>query len=337
MKNKLPLIIAIVILLAGFTILLLNALTPPANPVSVPPDCGQLRIYVINVSQADAILIITPKNKTILIDAGSEMKPHSADAAIVFLKQHNISHLDAVIATHYHEDHIGGMPAAFNAFTIASVYDNGNCGNYSSNVQKSFQQYAALHQHVVVQHDMDLSIDSCIQAKLIAPYDRPEGCWNSAKTTANENENSVVLHITYGNTSFLLAGDCEQHCEQILAARSDIRSDFLKIDHHGSATSSTMPFLQAVDAKYFAVSTSMNRSVTDGYFHPRQAALENIYAAGGREGNFFRTDLNGDVAVVSDGSRIIVTPQAGTDECSLFSGYSSTDVSSYKSVIPECG
>ncbi len=299
---------------------------PPAKPI--PPGCGLLKIYVINVSQADSILIITPSNKTILIDAGSSMRPNSADNVVAFLERMGITRIDALIATHYHEDHIGGMEKIFNNFEVGGIYDNGNCGNYSSGVQKKLQEYEKNYTHIVVSHDMGLNIDSCLsEAKLIAPYDRPEGCWASNK----ENDNSILLHLVYGNTSALFTGDCEGPCEQALLSRgSAIRSDFLKVGHHGSATSSSPEFLSAVGATSYAISTDKIRSIVDGYFFPRQDSLGDIYAQDPQgPGSLFRTDLNGDITAISDGSTLVVVAPSSATKCALFSGYSESKASSY--------
>jgi competence protein ComEC len=303
--------------------------TLQSNPV--PEGCGLLRIYVINVSQADSILIITPQNKTILIDAGSKMKPNSSSNAVAFLRQMNISRIDHLIASHYHEDHIGGMPAIFNAFEIGKVYDNGNCGNYSSGVQRDFQLYASRSEFIHVSQDTPLQIDSCLsESKLITPYSLPGKCFNSRSDSSNENDNSVLLRIVYGNTSFLFTGDCEEKCEEELLGKGEnIHSDFLKVGHHGSATSSSPQFLSAVNAQYYAISTDNVRSITDRYFHPRQAPLGNIYARGADANSLFRTDLNGNIAIVSDGKAISASADAFSPLCELFSGYSSSNVSSY--------
>lgn len=309
----------------------------PSQPI--PPGCGLLKIYIINVSQADSILIITPRNKTILIDAGSAMRPNSSSNAIAFLQRMGVSRIDVLIATHYHEDHIGGMKQVFDNFEVGTVYDNGNCGGYSSAVQETFQQYEKQYTHVIVSKDMDLNVDSCLsEAKLIAPYARPEGCWPANE----ENDNSVLLHLVYGNTSALFSGDCEGACEQALLSRGNsIRSDFLKVGHHGSATSSGPAFLSVVGATFYAISTDKIRSVADGYFFPRQASLGNIYAQDPQgPGSLFRTDLNGDITAISDGSTIMVVSQASASKCALFSGYSSSNILSYgpiPSLASECG
>ncbi len=312
----------------------------PLGALNLTPasGCGMLRAFVINVSQADAILIITPGNKTLLIDAGSGMKPNSASNAVAFLKRMGVKRIDYLIASHYHEDHIGGMDDVFSNFDVGSVYDNGNCGNYSSGVQREFQRLASSHEFIHVTQDMDIALDACLsQARLIVAYDRPQGCWPSGSDSSDENDNSVMLRIAYGNTSMLFSGDCETGCEQQLVAQgTELHSDFLKVDHHGSGTSSTAPFLAAASPRFFAISTDRNRSVTDGYYHPRQLALGNIYVQGSANswnGSLFRTDLEGDITAVSDGRTISVSAASSASECQLFSGYTSTNVSSY-GVIP---
>jgi len=298
------------------------------NPENtIPEQCGPLRIYIINVSQADSILIITPQNKTILIDAGSKTKPNSSTNSVALLHSMNITRIDHLIASHYHEDHIGGMPLIFSNFEIGKVYDNGNCGNYSSGVQRDFQLYASHYEFIHISQDTDLQTDPCLaESRLIAPYAPPGRCFGSS----NENDNSLLLRIVYGNTSFLFTGDCEEKCEEELLQKGEsIRADFLKAGHHGSATSSTPGFLSAVSASFYAISADKDRSVSDGYFHPRQAPLENIHSRGTNANSLFRTDLNGNIEAVSDGSRIQIHPYASAPLCQLFSGYSASNLSSY--------
>jgi len=319
-----------------------NSANASVSGLPIPSSCGLLRVFIINVSQADAILIITPSNRTIMIDSGSAMKKNSSTNAIAFLKKMGVARIDYLIATHYHEDHIGGMSGLFKDFDIGTVYDNGNCGNYSSVTAVSFQGYALSHDFIHVRSDMDMPADSCLQdAKLIVAYDRPEGCWNSNKDTSNENDNSILLRLAYGNTSFLFTGDCEADCEaELLKQGAYLRSDFLKVGHHGSATSSTQPFLDAVGAEYFAISTDKARSVTDGYYHPRQASLSNIFAHDSSAldaSHTFRTDLEGDISAISDGSSIKGSASAKADACQIFSGYSSSDISSYAPIAPMAG
>jgi len=307
---------------------------PPSASDPKNASCGPLQVHILNVSQADAILIITPGNKTIMIDSGSHMKKNSSSYMLAYLKQSGIKRIDYLIATHYHEDHIGGMDDLFKSFDIGAVYDNGNCGNYSSAVQLSFEGYALSRNFTHVKTDMDLPADPCLDAaRLIVAYDRPQGCWPSSKESSNENDNSILLRLAYRNASFLFAGDCEADCEAELVRQGTyLGSDFLKVGHHGSATSSTKPFLDAVGAAYYAISVDRIRSISDGYFHPRKESLSNIYEAGGFGSGLskiFRTDLQGDISLVSDGDAIAIRTGTDATNCQLFSGYSSSDKSSY--------
>jgi len=300
--------------------------------------CGNLTIYVLNVSQADSILIITPKNKTLLIDSGSAINKESALRVVDFLKSKNIDRIDALIATHYHEDHIGGVPMIFSNFEVSSVYENGNCGNYTSEAQRKFQQYVLLTKDIVVKNDLKIDMDDCVAIRIIAPYAMRGGCWAANKDSNEENENSLVVHLRYSNVSFLSGGDCEEKCEQILQKRSDIAADILKLNHHGSSTSSNPYFLDVVKARYFIMSVDKEKSVALGYYHPRKDVLANIYQRSSGN-NFFRTDLNGNVEIISDGRNIEVRPEAVADRCNLFSGYGGPSTNSYGPIdelIPYC-
>jgi len=301
----------------------------PAAPAPPPAGCGDLTVYVLNVSQADSIFIITPGNRTILIDAGSKMKANSSSNAISFLKRMNVTRIDYLVASHYHEDHIGGMDSVFKGFQVGSVYDNGNCAGQSSATAKTFGAYAALYGSTAVSAPVDIPPDGCLsEAKLLFPYNQAGGC-----SKGDENDNSVLLHLVYGNTSFLFTGDCDEACESALLQQGvSLKSDFLKVGHHGSYTSSSVPFLDAVGARYYVISADLKRSVTDGYFHPREATLEKLYASS--PDGVFRTDLNGDVRAVSDGSGIAVSPDSASGECDTFRGYTSADAGSY-SLIPQ--
>ena len=295
---------------------------------AIPQGCGELNIHILNVSQADAIFIQTPKNKTILIDMASKMKKNSSDRLISFLEQNGISKIDHLIATHYHEDHIGGAEKIFFNFNVATVYSNGNCVNSTTKTSATFDAYAATSDFKIIIQDTELKIDECMNAKLIVAYDRSEDCFS------DENDNSILLKIDYGNSSFLFTGDCEGECEEELIRQgTDISADVLKIGHHGSSTSSTMEFLQKTDSDYFVISTDMYKSVKDRYFHPRKVALDNIYSFS-KGSNTYRTDLNGDLLISSNGNEITFTPEVAASQCDIFSGYTSADASSY-SVIPQ--
>ena len=304
----------------------------PANPVSSAPSvksagCGNLSVHILNVSQADGIVIITPGNKTILIDSGSSMKKDSADRVVSYLSSLGIAHIDYIIATHMHEDHIGGMDRILPLFDVGTIYTNGNCANSASKTTQQFMDFNKTRDFRTVNSDMDLPSDGCLdEAKLIVAYDRANGCWS------DENDNSILLRIVYGDSSFLFTGDCEGDCEKELVRQgTNLKADVLKVAHHGSSTSSGDPFLSSVRPKYAVISVDKNRSVSDGYFHPRKSTIEKLYGLGS---DVFRTDLNGNIEIDSDGSRISINPQSKADDCAIFRGYMNGSASSY-GIIPQ--
>lgn len=269
------------------------------NPIA--PTCGNLQIYFLNVSQADATVIITPENKTILIDAGSNRKKNSSSNLIAFLKQKNIRKIDHIIATHYHEDHIGGMQKIFNEFEVGTVFENGNCGEYDSKTAKTFSAYSALKNYSTVKKDKNITIDPCLsETELIVAYDRAHGCWKSHA----ENDNSILLHLVYGNTSFLFTGDCEKNCEkELVKQNTELKADLLKVGHHGSDTSSGVEFLDVIDAEFFVISVDQKKSTKEGYKHPKNSTLDKLkkYSK-----NIHRTDIHGNILAVSDGQKITI-------------------------------
>jgi len=330
-RRKSFFVLAILLLLSAIIFLFANNWIPELSSpsqsnqsIQKPEGCGNLTIYVLNVSQADSIFIITPGNKTILIDAGSAMKPNSSDRVVEFLKKMNISRIDYLIASHYHEDHIGGMEKVFAKAVVGKIFDNGNCANISTRTAEKFFALRSMADAVSVRDAIDLPSDGCLsEARLMFPL--------QDRCSSDENGNSILVHIRYGNKSFLFTGDCESKCEDAAINQGfAIRSDFLKVGHHGSTTSSSVRFLDAVGAGYYVLSVDKTRSVTDGYFHPRTEILERIYQRS--VSSTFRTDLNGDIKAVSDGGNIIIIPEQNADEYDIFSGYAASDVNSYSSI-----
>lgn len=266
--------------------------TDPAIPETIPEN-SVFSIHFIDVGQADAALINCDSHY-MLIDGGNK-----ADSNVIYsvLQKADVKKLDIVVGTHAHEDHIGGLPGAFNYatadITLCPVKD------YDSNAFEDFAKYANQKGGgITVPKKGDTYPLGSATIKILGV--------NGGNDT---NDTSIVLRIDYGETSFLFTGDAEREAEQaILNSGADLNSTVLKVGHHGSDTSTTYPFLREIMPKYAVISVGSGNS----YGHPTEDTLSRL-----RDANVkvFRTDLQGDVYCTSDGKDVSfsVTKNADAD------------------------
>lgn len=249
---------------------------------SVPDVTGQLKVHFIDVGQADAALIQCD-GKNMLIDGGN-----AADSNLMYtyLKKQGVTHLDYVIGTHAHEDHIGGIAGALQYATVGTVY----CPvkNYSSKAFTNFSKAVTAHGASITVPSVGISFSlGEAKVKILA-----------VNTSSDINNSSIVLRITYGSTSFLFTGDAEREVEQALINRdAPLESTVLKVGHHGSSTSSGYQFLWNVMPKYAVISVGKGNS----YGHPHQEVLSRLRDA---DTKLYRTDLQGDIVCTSNGSSV---------------------------------
>lgn len=259
---------------------------PPTQPEATVPPASSVtkgfKIHFIDVGQADAALVICD-GKTMLIDGGN-----SADSNLIysFLKARNITHLDYIIATHAHEDHVGGLSGALNYATAGTVYcpvrsySSKAFNNFASNVQKQGKSIT------IPTNSTKFSLGSA-QCTVLA-----------VNTSSDLNNSSIVLRIVYGSTSFLFTGDAEREVEQAMINRGvPLKSTVLKVGHHGSYTSSSYQFLWNVMPTYAVISCGKDNS----YGHPHDEVLSRLRDA---DVTLFRTDLQGDITCTSNGSSV---------------------------------
>lgn len=252
---------------------------------------GELVVRFLDVGQGDSALV-TFGEQSLLIDGGPAKASQKLYAVLEDL---GITNLDYVIATHPDEDHCGGLAGALQFATCGTFY----CS--------------------VTEHDTD-AFGNVVQRLGGTPITVPAAGDSFAlgpatvqfvgpvTPTDDANNGSLVCKLTYGTTSFLFTGDAEASSEtQMTDSGADLRADVLKVGHHGSNTSSSTRFLNAVAPEYAVISVGKDNS----YGHPTNEALLRLQAAGAQ---ILRTDELGTITFQSDGEQLSVTASTGKVE-----------------------
>lgn len=240
-----------------------SALSPIPLTTSSPDN---VTIYFLDVGQGDSILIKT-SSKNILIDGGTR---DAGNTVLNDLNVYHVSKIDLMVATHPHEDHIGGLIAVLQStIPVQDIVYNGY--NYTST--KTFNDWKSLaltHNLTQGSRNKVYAMSPTINFTVISPTSPTQ-----FGGTANDlNDNSIVMKLQVGNTSVLLTGDAQFDTEQnMLSSGYNLQSQVLKVGHHGSSTSTSQAFLSAVTPNYAVISAGINNS--DG--HPAQQTL-NILA-----------------------------------------------------------
>ena len=246
-------------------------------------QAGTLTVTWLDVGQGDAA-VIQCGGQSMLIDGG---KPEKSSYIYAWMQQHGLSYLDVIVATHVDADHIGGLSGALNYASVGTAYCPETTG--TTETFQSFVKYLAQRgKQITVPTAGETFALGGAQIQILGPLHRAE----------DSNDNSIVLKVSFGATSFLFTGDAERAEEQdLLNAGVNLQSTVLKVGHHGSDTSTSYPFLRAVAPQYAVISVGAGNS----YGHPTEAVLSRLRDAGVTT---FRTDMQGEITAVSDGQTI---------------------------------
>jgi competence protein ComEC len=257
-----------------------------------------MELHMIDVGQGDAVAIRTPRGRWILVDAGRAWRAGDAGRATVipYLRRHG-GRLVAFVLSHPHADHAGGAATIVRALEPDLFWD----GAYAGTSETYREALAALKEKALpwerVRPGHERMIDD-VRLEFLAP----DSAWTDALD--DPNEASVVLRASYGAVRFLLVGDAERGEERWLLARDSLglRAEVLKVGHHGSSTSSTEPFLRAVQPSVALVSVGAGNT----YGHPSPRVMG---ALAERGAIVLRTDRHGSIVVRTDGRSIEIEAQ----------------------------
>ena len=264
------------------------------NDEKISNEEGKLEVYYIDVGQGDASLIVCDGH-SMLIDGGQGQQ---SDKIFSFLKEKGIEHLDFIVATHPDDDHIGGLSGALNYATVDKALSPVEMDD-SEAFQNLLKYLERQNVSITVPEAGDTYKLGSADVSVLGPVTKTE----------QDNNNSLVLRLEYGAQSFLFTGDAEKEEEESILAMTmsgEIRSTVLKVGHHGSASSTTQEWLDAVEPSAAIISCGAGNE----YGHPDREVLKRLEK---EDVQVFRTDLQGDILVYSENGKLYCIVEKNPD------------------------
>lgn len=258
---------------------------------------GEIAVHYIDVGQGDCQLIVAGDTR-VLIDCGEAIY---ADRVINYISQMGFRRLDYVIATHQHEDHIGGMSKILEEFSVGK-----------------FIMPQVPDELLPMSKEFESMLDIIESRNITAEYSQPGTKIHLGNGAVLEflapvhddysslNNYSIVTRLVHGNRSFLFTGDIERAAESDLVNSGlYLRSDVLKVPHHGGTSSSTQAFIEAVSPQYAVICVGKGNS----YGHPKTEVLERLNK---RNCEIYTTMHSGTIVFVSDGEKFTIYTDGGS-------------------------
>ena len=263
-------------------------------------DRHTLEVVFLDVGQGDAAFLRFPGGRTMLVDGGNRSFHYDYGARVVvpFLKGRSVRRLDAVVASHPHNDHIGGLVAVLEELEVGHFVDSGQeLHTWAASRLRELIAARGVRYHRVAAGDSIAGLGG-VGALVLHPT--PEYVTPGGQSPHGLNNGSVVLRLTYGEVSLLFTGDVEREVDGALAAWSTrLRARVLKVAHHGSSTSSEPAFVEAVDPRVAVVSVGERNR----FGHPSDKVMGRYLDRGVR---LLRTDQRGAVMLRTDGRDLTV-------------------------------
>ena len=271
-------------------------------PAEQAAQQGSITVKMLDVGQGDAILIQT-ETQNVLIDTGDL---DERDKLRAELDKAGVKKIDAVILTHPHADHIGGMEMLIDKYPIGMVYDNGmpSTSRVYIGYMKQLKAKGIARKGLCTGDRVDLGGGAVFEVLAPSASLVQQGSVKGYKH--DPNNESVVGRLVFGDFSMMFTGDAEKKEEQdILAgAQGAVQSTVLKAGHHGSKTSSSADFLRAVHPAAALISCGVNND----YGHPHKETMKKYHAM---NLDIYVTAENGTITLTSDGKDYHITPERG--------------------------
>lgn len=287
MKQKKFLLVLVILMMLFLTSC--GSIEVVVEPVKQAQENQELEVHFIDVGQGDAILIRTPMDENILIDAGGN---DDEERIVDYLRSQGVASLKAVVGTHPHEDHIGGLDKVIDQFSVEKVYMPKVIHDTKTfeDVLDAIDRRGLKITRAVSGEKLEIQ---GVQGLFLAPV---------ADKYKELNNYSAVIRLQYKDTVFLFTGDAEALAEEeILSSvpRSLLKADVLKVGHHGSYSSTSAPFLEAVSPSYAVIQLGKDNK----YGHPHRETMDSLENKGIQ---VLRMDTDGTVVFKSDGQKIQV-------------------------------
>lgn len=253
---------------------------------------GKLHVFFLDIGQGDAMLVQTPSGRQILIDGGPDdtILRRLGEVMPFYDKS-----LDVVVATHEDADHIAGLVRVLDKYKVDQIWETGmacataTCRGWQD---REDQEGATVS---YAKRGQEIELDDGVKFVLLYPFNYEKG-----QVFKKRNDGAMVLKLIYDSQSVLFTADVEKNVEQkLLVSGADLDSDFLKVGHHGSKTSTTEGFLKAVSP----LAAFIEVGAHNRYGHPTSEVLSRLESFGIK---YYRTDIDGTKELVLDGRNYII-------------------------------